>query len=161
MKRSLVLHSRSSLKGHCHEHNLKNSTAQKHVYTIGNLLTVVKISLNYYTSVLKLNIEWYHCDTIMNFWSQLEKVSLTFSSSVLVVWKNCWKLFTVTLFFKQFAIYPSLYVLGAFPTWLKALSPNFGAVLLKKPKNVRDSVPLSKRLLKLTKINSLLQMKVL
>ena len=47
----------AKLKGHCHEHNLKNSTAQKHVYTIGNLLTVVKISLNYYTSVLKLNIE--------------------------------------------------------------------------------------------------------
>ena len=32
------------LKGHCHEHNLKNSTAQKHIYTIGNLLTVVKFS---------------------------------------------------------------------------------------------------------------------
>ena len=32
------------LKGHCHEHNFKNSTAQKHVYTIGNLLTVVKFS---------------------------------------------------------------------------------------------------------------------
>ena len=52
------------------------------------------------------------------------------------------KLFTVTLFFKLFARYPSLYVLGAFPAWLKALSRNFGAVLLKKPKNVRDSVPL-------------------
>ena len=47
----------SVLKGHCHEHNLKNPTAQKHVYTIGKLLTVVKFSLNYYTSVLKLNIE--------------------------------------------------------------------------------------------------------
>ena len=32
------------LKGHCHEHNFKNSTAQKHVYTIGNLLTVLKFS---------------------------------------------------------------------------------------------------------------------
>ena len=32
------------LKGHCHEHSFKNSTAQKHVYTIGNLLTVVKFS---------------------------------------------------------------------------------------------------------------------
>ena len=31
-------------KGHCHEHNFKNSTAQKHVYTIGNLLAVVKFS---------------------------------------------------------------------------------------------------------------------
>ena len=30
------------LKGHCHEHNFKNSTAQKHVYTIRNLLTVVR-----------------------------------------------------------------------------------------------------------------------
>ena len=27
------------LKGHCHEHNFKNSTAQKHCYMIGNLLT--------------------------------------------------------------------------------------------------------------------------
>ena len=34
----------SVLKGHCHEHNFKNSTAQKHVYTFGNLLTVVKFS---------------------------------------------------------------------------------------------------------------------
>ena len=33
-----------ALQGHCHEHNFKNSTAQKHVYTIGNLLTVVKYS---------------------------------------------------------------------------------------------------------------------
>ena len=48
----------------------------------------------------------------------------------------------VTLFFKQFARYPSLYVLGAFPAWLKVLSRNFGAVLLEKPKNVCDSVPL-------------------
>ena len=32
------------LKGHCHEHSFKNSTAQKHVYTIGNLVTVVKFS---------------------------------------------------------------------------------------------------------------------
>ena len=32
------------LKGHCLEHNFKNSTAQKHVYTIGNLLTVAKVS---------------------------------------------------------------------------------------------------------------------
>ena len=32
------------LKGHCHEYNFKNSTAQKHVYTIGNLLTEVKFS---------------------------------------------------------------------------------------------------------------------
>ena len=45
--------------------------------------------------------------------------------------------------FKQFARYPSLYVLGAFPAWLKLLSRNFGAILLKKPKNIRDSVPLS------------------
>ena len=44
---------------------------------------------------------------------------------------------------KQFARYPSLYVLGAFPAWLKVLSCNFGAVLLKKPKNVLDSVPLN------------------
>ena len=131
------------LKGHCHEHTLKNSTTQKHVYTVENLLTVVKFSYNYYTSVLKLNIKWYHCDTIESFRSQLEKVSLTFSSSVPVVWKNWWKLFTVTLFFKQFTRYPSLYVLGVFPAWLKLLSRNFGAVLLKKPKNVRDSVPLS------------------
>ena len=29
--------------------------------------------------------------------------------------------------------------------WLKVLSRNFGAVLLKKPKNVRDSVPLMAR----------------
>ena len=43
----------------------------------------------------------------------------------------------------QFARYPSLYVLGAFPAWLKVLSHNCGAVLLKKPKNVRDSVPLN------------------
>ena len=35
------------------------------------------------------------------------------------------------------------YVLGAFPAWLKVLSRNFGAVLLKKKqKNVHDSVPL-------------------
>ena len=33
-----------TLKGHCHEQNFKNSTAKKHVYTIGNLLTVVKFS---------------------------------------------------------------------------------------------------------------------
>ena len=33
-----------ALKGHCHEHNFKNSAAQKHVYTTGNLLTVVKLS---------------------------------------------------------------------------------------------------------------------
>ena len=46
---------------------------------------------------------------------------------------------------KQFTRYPSLYVLGAFPAWLKVLSRNFGAVLLKKPKNVRDSVPLRSR----------------
>ena len=45
------------LKRHCHEHTLKNSTAQKHVYTVENLLTVVKFSYNYYTSVLKLNIK--------------------------------------------------------------------------------------------------------
>ena len=32
------------LKGHCHKHNFKNSTAQKHVYTTGNILTVVKFS---------------------------------------------------------------------------------------------------------------------
>ena len=52
------LYYRSSvLKGHCHEYNFKNSTAQKHVYAFGNLLTVVKFSLKYYTSVLKLNIE--------------------------------------------------------------------------------------------------------
>ena len=31
------------LKGH--EHNFKNSTVQKHIYTIGNLLTVVKFSV--------------------------------------------------------------------------------------------------------------------
>ena len=48
----------------------------------------------------------------------------------------------VTLSFKEFARYPSLYVLGAFPAWLKVLSHNFGAVLLKKPKNILDSVPL-------------------
>ena len=52
--------------------------------------------------------------------------------------KQQWK----PLFFKQFARYPSLYVLGAFPAWLKVLSRNFGAVLLKKSKNVRGSVPL-------------------
>ena len=46
------------------------------------------------------------------------------------------------LFIKQFARYPSLYVLGAFPVWLKVLSRDFGAVLLKKAKNVRDSAPL-------------------
>ena len=34
----------SMLKGHCHKHNFKNSAAQKHVYTTGNLLTVVKFS---------------------------------------------------------------------------------------------------------------------
>ena len=50
----------------------------------------------------------------------------------------------VTLFFKQFARYPSLYVLGVLPAWLKVLSRNFGAVLLKKLKNVRDSAPLNK-----------------
>ena len=59
--------------------------------------------------------------------------------------ENCWKLFEFTLFFKQFARYPSLYVLGAFPAWLKVLSRNFGAVLLKKPKFARDSVPLKFR----------------
>ena len=49
-----------------------------------------------------------------------------------------------TLFFKLFASYPSVYVLRrAFPAWLKVLSRNFGAILLKKPKNVRDSAPLS------------------
>ena len=48
-----------------------------------------------------------------------------------------------TLFFKQFVRYPSVYILGAFPAWLKVLSRNFGAILLKKPKNVRDSAPLS------------------
>ena len=30
------------LKGHCHEHNFKNSTAQKHVYTIGKKITLFK-----------------------------------------------------------------------------------------------------------------------
>ena len=44
---------------------------------------------------------------------------------------------------KNFPFYPSLYVLGAFPAWLKVLSRNFGAVIPKRPKNVRDSVPLS------------------
>ena len=34
--------------------------------------------------------------------------------------------------FKQFARYPSFYVLGAYAAWVKALSRNFGAVLLKK-----------------------------
>ena len=53
------------------------------------------------------------------------------------------KTITVPIFFKQFARYPSLYVLGAFPAWLKVLSCNFGAVVLKKPRNVRDSVPLN------------------
>ena len=53
----------------------------------------------------------------------------------------------VTLFFRQFARYPFLYVLGAFPAWLKVLSCNFGAILLKKPKNVRDSAPLSLNLI--------------
>ena len=48
-----------------------------------------------------------------------------------------------TLFFKQFARYSSVYVLGAFPALLKVLSCNFGAILLKKPKNVCDSVPLT------------------
>ena len=43
-------------KGALSDHNFKNSTAQKHVYTTGNLLTVVKFSKNYYTSLLKLNI---------------------------------------------------------------------------------------------------------
>ena len=51
----------------------------------------------------------------------------------------------VTLFFRQFARYPFLYVLGAFPAWLKVLSCNFGAILLKKPKNVRDSAPLIRK----------------
>ena len=74
--------------------------------------------------------------------TQAVSVSLTFSSFVLVVWKNWWKIFTVTLFFKQFARYPSFYVLGVLPAWLKVLSRNFGVVLLKKPKNVRDSAPL-------------------
>ena len=32
----------AKLKGHCHDHNFKNSTVQKLVYTIANLLTVVK-----------------------------------------------------------------------------------------------------------------------
>ena len=49
----------------------------------------------------------------------------------------------VTLSFKQFTRYPCLYVLGAFPAWLKVLSRNFGAILLKKSKNVRDSAPLN------------------
>ena len=39
-----VLVTKVVLKGHCHEHNFKNSTAQKRVYTTGNLLTVVKFS---------------------------------------------------------------------------------------------------------------------
>ena len=56
------------------------------------------------------------------------------------------KTITVTLFFKQFAIYPFRRVLGAFSAWLKVLSCNFGAILLKKPKNVRDSVPQEKQL---------------
>ena len=51
-------------------------------------------------------------------------------------------------FFKQFTRYPSLYALGALPAWLKVLSRNFGAVLLKKPQNVRDSVPLRYNFLK-------------
>ena len=34
----------TELKGHCHQHIFKNSTAQKYVYIIGNLLTVVKFS---------------------------------------------------------------------------------------------------------------------
>ena len=50
----------------------------------------------------------------------------------------------VTLFFKLFARYPSLYVLGAFPACLKVISRNFGAVLLKKSKKVRDSAPLKR-----------------
>ena len=49
-----------------------------------------------------------------------------------------------TIYGKQFARYPSLYVLEAFPAWLKVLSRNSGAVLLKKPKNVPDSVRLSR-----------------
>ena len=55
--KSLVKKAFATLKGHCHEQNFKNSTAQKHVHTVGNILTVVKFSYNYYTSVLKLNIE--------------------------------------------------------------------------------------------------------
>ena len=55
----------------------------------------------------------------------------------------------VTLFFKQFARYPSLYVLGVLPAWLKVLSRNFGAVLLKKLKNVRDSAPLTDKKIQL------------
>ena len=35
------------------------------------------------------------------------------------------------------------YILEAFPAWLKVISRNFGAVLLKKSKKVRDSVPLN------------------
>ena len=58
----------------------------------------------------------------------------------------------VTLFFKQFARYPSIYVLGEFLAWLKVLSCNFGAILLKKPKNVSDSAPLIHE--PATKINS-------
>ena len=132
----------SILKGHCHEHNFKNSTAQKHVYTIGNLLTVAKFSKNSYTSVLKLNIERYHCG-IGSFWSQLEKCQADiFKFCPCGLEKNWWKLFTVTFSFKQYARYPSLYVLGAFLAWLKVLSCIFGTVLLKKQKNVCDSVPL-------------------
>ena len=38
------LFAREILKGHCHEHNFKNSTARNHLYSIGNLLTVIKFS---------------------------------------------------------------------------------------------------------------------
>ena len=47
---------------HCHGNNFKNSTAQKHVYTIGNLLTVQVFLKLLSTSVLKLNIE---CVTVI------------------------------------------------------------------------------------------------
>ena len=41
---SVLVQDKANLKGHCHEHNFKNSTALKHVYIIGNLLTVVNFS---------------------------------------------------------------------------------------------------------------------
>ena len=40
----LLANKKKSLKGHCHKHNFKNSTAQKHVHTTGNLLTAAKFS---------------------------------------------------------------------------------------------------------------------
>ena len=95
--------------------------------------------------MLKLNIQWYHCDTIGSFWSQLEKVSLTFSNSALVVWKNWWKLLTITLFFKQFSRYPSLYVLGAFPAWLKVFSRTFCCRFTKNVKKCPWQCPFNKR----------------